>query len=289
MLKTAVLTDSGSGLSPQEAKEKGIYLIPLLVLIDGKSYNDGQDISTLDVYQALSDKKYPKTSTPLYMNIEDLVRQIKADGFDLIIATPLSAGLSSTHQSIRLAGQEVGIEIEFVDVFSTCMIQKHVSILAQTLVNEGKSKTEIVESLNKVIKSANTLILPNDLDHLKVGGRLTPLAASLAEMFKIRPILQLNASTKGKIDVFAKVRTERKALEEAIDTLHGSFKGKNCSIYIIHSHAAPRTEVTKALLIERGYDPSRIFINDIAAVIASHTGLDCLGIQFIESTDQTKP
>jgi len=283
MLKTAVLTDSGSGLSPQEAKEKGIYLIPLLVLIDGKSYNDGQDISTLDVYQALSDKKYPKTSTPLYMNIEDLIRQIKADGFDLIIATPLSAGLSSTHQSIRLAGQEVGIEIEFIDVFSTCMIQKHISILAQSLVNEGKSKTEIVEILNNVIKGANTLILPNDLDHLKVGGRLTPLAASLAEMFKIRPILQLNASTKGKIDVFAKVRTERKALEEAIDTLHGSFKGKNCSIYIIHSHAAPRTEVTKALLIEKGYEPSRIFINDIAAVIASHTGLDCLGIQFIES------
>jgi DegV family protein with EDD domain len=283
MLKTAVLTDSGSGLSPQEAKDKGIYLIPLLVLIDGKSYNDGQDISTLDVYQALSDKKYPKTSTPLYMNIEDLIRQIKADGFDLIITTPLSAGLSSTHQSIRLAAQEVGIDIEFVDVFSTCMIQKHISILAQTLVNEGKSKTEIVQILNQVIKGANTLILPNDLDHLKVGGRLTPLAASLAEMFKIRPILQLNASTKGKIDVYAKVRTERKALEEAIDTLHSSFKGKTCSIYIIHSHAAPRTEVTKAMLIEKGYEPSRIFINDIAAVIASHTGLDCLGIQFIES------
>lgn len=283
MSKIAVITDSGSGLSQQEAKEKGIYLVPLLVLIDGKSYHDGLDISTQDVYQALSDKKYPKTSTPLYMSIEDLMRTIKADGCDTVIATPLSAGLSSTHQSIYLAGEELGLEVVFVDVFSTCMIQKHVTLLAQTLVNEGKNKFEIVETLTRVIKGANTLILPNDLDHLKVGGRLTPLAASLAEMFKIRPILQLNASTKGKIDVFAKVRTERKALEEAIDTLHSTFNGKSCSIYIIHSHAAPRTEVTKAMLIAKGYEPSRIYINDIAAVIASHTGLDCLGIQFIEN------
>ncbi len=283
MSKIAVMTDSGSGLSQQEAQEKGIYLMPLLVLIDGKSYNDGLDISTMDVYQALQDKKYPKTSTPLYMTIENLIRKIKADGFDTIIATPLSAGLSSTHQSIRLAGEEVGIDIVFVDIFSTCMIQKHLSILAQKLVSEGKTKTQIVEILNRSIKNANTLILPNDLDHLKVGGRLTPLAASLAEMFKIRPILQLNVATKGKIDVFAKVRTERKALEEAIETLNASFKGKSCTIYIIHSHAIQRTELTRTLLIEKGYDAASIFINDIAAVIASHTGLDCLGIQFIEN------
>lgn len=285
MSKIAVLTDSGSGLSQQEAKSNGIYLIPLVVLIDGKSYNDGEDISTMDVYQALSDKKYPKTSTPLYMSIENLLRTVKSDGFDTVIAVPLSAGLSSTHQSIRLAGDEVGLDVVFIDVYSTCMIQKHVSLLTQTLVNNGKSKEDIVDMLNKVIKNANTLILPNDLNHLKVGGRLTPLAASLAEMFKIRPILQLNSSTKGKIDVYSKVRTERKALDEAISTLHATFKGKSCTIYIIHSHAAPRTQLTKTLLIEKGYDPSCIFINDIAAVIASHTGLDCLGIQFIENIE----
>jgi DegV family protein with EDD domain len=285
MSKIAVLTDSGSGLSQQEAKSSGIYLIPLVVLIDGKSYNDGEDISTMDVYQALSDKKYPKTSTPLYMSIENLLRTIKEDGFDSVIAIPLSAGLSSTYQSIRLAGDEVNLEVTFVDVYSTCMIQKHISLLTQKLINEDKPIDEIVSILNKVIKNANTLILPNDLDHLKVGGRLTPLAASLAEMFKIRPILQLNMTTKGKIDVFSKVRTERKALEEAIDTLHATFKGKSCTIYIIHSHAAPRTQMTKSILIEKGYDASSIYINDIAAVIASHTGLDCLGIQFIENVE----
>lgn len=283
MSKIAVLTDSGSGLSQEEAKNKGIYLIPLVVLIDGKSYNDGLDISTLDVYQALSDKKYPKTSTPLYMSIENLLRTIKQDGFDSVIAIPLSAGLSSTYQSIRLAGDEVELDVQFVDVYSTCMIQKHVSLLAQSLIDRNESKEAIIEILNKAIQSANTLILPNDLDHLRVGGRLTPLAASLAEMFKIRPILQLNMTTKGKIDVFSKVRTEKRALEEAIETLHNTYSGKSCTIYIIHSHAAPRTQVTKALLIEKGYDPSRIFITDIAAVIASHTGLDCLGIQFIEN------
>lgn len=282
MSKIAVLTDSGSGLSQEEAQAKGIYLIPLLVLIDGKSYLDGVDIKINDVYQALSDRKYPKTSTPMYMTIENLLRDIKSEGYESVIALPLSAGLSSTHQSIRLAGDEVGIDVHFVDVYSTCMIQKHVAVLAKQMVDQGLTIEQIQKNLEIVIHNADTLILPNDLDHLKVGGRLTPLAASLAEMFKIRPILQLNKNTKGKIDVFSKVRTERKALEEAVMTLHKHFEGRSCTIYIIHSDAAPRTELTKALLIEKGYDASKIHIDDIAAVIASHTGLDCLGIQFIE-------
>lgn len=281
MKKIAVLTDSGSGISQIESKELDLFVLPLLVVIDGKTYLDGVEIQLNELYTLLGDKKHPKTSTPLYQSIENMLIKIKNLGYTDVIAIPLSSGLSSTYQSIALASQEVNINHHLIEVFSTCMIQSHCAKLAQKMVNEDKQLEEIISELNRVISVSNTIILPNDLEYLKQGGRLTPLAASLASMFKIRPVLQLNQNVAGKIDVLSKVRTERKALDSAIETLDSTFSGKSVSIYIIHSAADERCELTKQLLIAKGYAESCIQIHAIAAVIASHTGLDCLGIQFI--------
>ncbi len=282
MKKIAILTDSGSGISQIEAKELGIFVLPLLVMVEGKTYLDGVEIQLEELYSMLNEKKHPKTSTPLYQSIENILVKIKNLGYTEVIALPLTSGLSSTFQSISIAAQEVNLKLHLVDVFSTCMIQNHCAKLAQKRVGEGKESTEIVDELNRVISLSNTIILPNDLDYLKQGGRLTPLAASLANMFKIRPVLQLNQAVLGKIDILSKVRTDRKALELAIDTLDNTFKDKKVKIYIIHSAAEERCKLAKELLVNKGYSELDIEIHAIAAVIASHTGLDCLGIQFIE-------
>lgn len=282
MKKIAVLTDSGSGISQVEAKELGIFVLPLLVMVEGKTYLDGVEIQLEELYSMLNEKKHPKTSTPLYQSIENILVKIKNLGYTEVIALPLTSGLSSTFQSIAIAAQEVNIKLHLVDVFSTCMIQNHCAKLAQIRVDEGKESTEIVDELNRIISLSNTIILPNDLDYLKQGGRLTPLAASLANMFKIRPVLQLNQAVLGKIDILSKVRTDRKALELAIDTLDNTFKDKKVKIYIIHSAAEERCKLAKELIVNKGYSELDIEIHAIAAVIASHTGLDCLGIQFIE-------
>jgi len=281
MKKIAILTDSGSGISQIEAKELGIFVLPLLVMVDGKTYQDGVEIQLNELYTLLEEKKHPKTSTPLYQSIENILVKIKNLGYTDVIAIPLTSGLSSTFQSITIAAQEANINLHLVDVYSTCMIQNHCARLAQEYINENKDIEFVVNELNRIISLSNTIILPNDLDYLKQGGRLTPLAASLASMFKIRPVLQLNQSVLGKIDVLNKVRTDRKALELAIDTLDQTFKGKKVRIYIIHSAADERCAMAKELLISKGYSETCISIHAIAAVIASHTGLDCLGIQFI--------
>lgn len=281
MKKIAVLTDSGSGISQKDANELGIFVLPLLVMVDGKTYQDGVEIQLDELYAMLTDKKHPKTSTPLYQSIENILIKIKNLGYTDVIALPLTSGLSSTFQSISIAAQEANIKLHLIDVYSTCMIQNHCAQLAQKLVNENNEVEDIIVELNRVINLSNTIILPNDLDYLKQGGRLTPLAASLASMFKIRPVLQLNQNVLGKIDVLNKVRTDRKALELAIDTLDETFNNQKVRIYIIHSAADERCNMAKELLISKGYSESCISIHAIAAVIASHTGLDCLGIQFI--------
>jgi DegV family protein with EDD domain len=281
MKKIAVLTDSGSGISQIEATKLGLFVLPLIVMVESKTYEDGVEIQLDELYTMLGEKKHPKTSTPLYQSIENMFIKIKNLGYTDVIAIPLTSGLSSTYQSISIASQEVNINLHLVEIYSTCMIQNHLAKLAQKRVNDDLDLNKILDELDRVISKSNTIILPNDLEYLKQGGRLTPLAASLASMFKIRPVLQLNKSCEGKIDVLSKVRTERKALELAIDTLDETFKNTLCRIYIIHSAADERCALAKDILIEKGYPESSIEIHAIAAVIASHTGLDCLGIQFI--------
>ncbi len=281
MRKIAVITDSGSGFTPQEAQSYGIHLIALQVTIDDKTFRDSIELSTQEVYAALRAGKFPKTASPLGQDIQDLFSKLQDEGYEAIISVPISSGLSGTQQAMHLHASSYNFEFHQIEVFSTCMIQKHMAITAKQWVDEGREVEEIVSHINGLAERSNTLILPSDLNHLKNGGRLTPLAASLAAMLKIRPVLQLNANTQGKIDVLAKIRTDRKALDYTIETLMQSFDQAETVVHIIHSADAERAQIAKEILIEKGYPETLITTSDIAAVIASHTGLACLGLQFI--------
>ena len=282
MSKIAVLTDSGSGLNLIEAQKLGIFLVPLMVHIDDHSYQDGVEIQVEDILQALRDKKVPKTSTPLFKHIEEVILRIIAEGYQDIIAIPLSSGLSSTYQSIRLATSEHELNCHIIESHSTCMLETHLVRVAKQMIEKEIDLSVILERLQAIADQADTLILPNDLDYLKQGGRLTPLAASLANMFKIKPVLQLNKSSQGRIDVLAKVRTERKALDYVIEALVSKLND-NVHVYLIHSDALVRVLEAKALLLGKGIKEEQISIHAIAPVISSHTGLDCIGIQVVEN------
>jgi len=281
MRKIAVITDSGSGFTPQEANAFGIHLIALQVSIDDKTYRDSIELSTQEVYEALKAGKFPKTASPLGLDIQTLFEKLQTEGYDVVIAVPISSGLSGTQQALHMHASAYEFEFHQIEVFSTSMIQKHMAITAKQWVDEGRDVSDILNGVSELAQRSNTLILPSDLNHLKNGGRLTPLAASLAAMLKIRPVLQLNASTQGKIDVLAKIRTDRKALDYTIDVLLQSFDQHQTLIHIIHSADDERAQLAKSILMEKGYPEAYITTSDIAAVIASHTGLACLGLQFI--------
>ncbi len=282
MSKIAILTDSGSALDAEEAKALGIYVIPLQVMIDNKAYEDGVTITTSQLIEQLKNHKLPKTSTPTLASILAMIDKIMADGHDEIIAVPLSRNLSSTQDYLIQAAKEKGIKITMIEVYSTLMLQQVIAKKAKLLVDQGLDAEAIKERLVDVITRSYTLIMPSDLEHLKAGGRLTPAAASLAKLFKIRPILHLGVETEGKVDVFDKVRTDKKAIQLAVKTLKKRFGDKEVAMYVLHCDAPMKASETKDMLIDAGFDANEIIIDDIVAVIASHTGLGCVGIQMIE-------
>ncbi len=281
MKRIAVLTDSASGYTLKEAAQDQIYMIPLQIIIDNKSYEDGIDISFDDLLEHLDNRKLLKTATPTLAKMINTVKQIKDDGYDHIIAIPLSSSLSSTSNYLRQAALENDIEIDIIETYTTMFIQKHIVKFVKACLDKNMSVKAILELSKLIVEQATTLILPSDLDYLKAGGRLTPAAASLAALLKIRPILALDIESAGKVDVIDKVRTDKKAMISMVKRLKKQYQNKTVDIYIAHSGDYDKAFVLQDLLIEAGFDKHAIVIDHLVAVIMAHTGRDCVGIQMI--------
>lgn len=281
MERIAVVTDTGSNLSFAQAKELGIYLLPLQITIDETTYQDTLEISTQDIYNELANGKMPKTSMAAYQKIYDLFEELKKD-YDTIFAVPLTNGLSTNASTMQSIARELEMNVHVIDMYATCALEKHVAIWIKRLVDEHKSSEEILKIIQPAIDESNSLILVKNLQHLKRGGRLTPMAAALAGLLKIYPVLHINKSTEGRIDVLNKVRTEKRADAYAIDKIMDDIDIQHTHIYIIiHSNFLEGADHFKKCFIEKGVPEQNIHIDYISSVIAVHTGLGCIAIQYI--------
>lgn len=280
-MKIAIVTDSGSGLTKQEALDKGLYYLPLQIIINDNMYLDGVDITVEEIYDALREGAMPTTSMPPMGLMEELFLELKEKGYDEVIAIPLTAGLSSTASVLEATAKRNDIKVHMVETYTTCNIEAYLAMSAKALVDQGLEADEIVTRLQESIASSNTLIVPDDLQHLKRGGRLTPLAAALGGLLKIKPLLQLNAVSEGKVDVFDKVRTMSKAQQKAIDTFVNAGINDGYALTVLHS-GAPVEGLKLKEQMEDTFPGFELTYGLIGAVISAHTGLGCLGIQFIK-------
>lgn len=278
-MKTAIVTDSGCGLSKVEMNALGIYYLPLQVFCDEKEYLDGVEITIEQFYDMLRAKKAVKTSMPPVGMMIDVIEQIKTEGFDEIIFIPLTAGISSTATVFMATAQDEGIPCFLVDCFTTLGMQSYLTRCAKELVDQGKSAQEIVALLQASIMDSDTMIIPDDLSQLKAGGRLTPMAAALAGLLKIKPILKMNASCEGKIDVYEKVRTMSKSLSKVLDLYATRHLDENHIFFILESATEHVDDVVSK--VKELFPKVDVRVLQIPAVIAAHTGLGCLGLQYV--------
>lgn len=280
-MKTAILTDSGCGLTPQQAKEYGIYLVPLQVIDENVSYQDGLDMTTEDLYERLRQQHTPKTSMPNGESLEKVMKEIREAGYEDVVGVPLPSGLSSTGNAMRMAAEEEGLGFALLETYTTCDLQFHNAKLALEFAQQGLSKEDIVKEVEKKVVNSASLIVPNDIQHLKRGGRLTPVAAAAANLLKIKPILKIDPSTNGRIDVIDKVRTEKKAISKVVDDVCDVIKDAQGDIFVIHSDCLSKAEEIQEEIRKRCPN-ANVHCNLICAVISAHTGLDCIAIQYMK-------
>lgn len=216
-MKTAIVTDSNSGITQALSADLGVYTIPMPFLINGEQFHEDINLTQEQFYEKLKDDKAQiSTSQPSAYDVGELWKKLLGE-YDDIVCIPMSSGLSETcHTLTHLAETEFAGKVYVVDNRRISITQKSSVLDAIELSKQGKSAKEIAEILTETAMQASIYIMVDTLKYLKKGGRLTPAVAMIGTLLKIKPVLQIQGA---KLDQFAKPRNFIKAKQIMLDAI----------------------------------------------------------------------
>ena len=215
MSKVAILTDSNSGITQAQAKDYGVFVIPMPFYIDGELYYEDIDLTQEQFYEKLTQGGEITTSMPITGNLMDTWEKLLKD-YDEIVYIPMSSGLSSSCATAKMLAEDYDGKVVVVDNQRISVTQKLSALEAKKLADLGKSAQEICDALME-IKSLSTIYITVDtLEYLKKGGRLTPAVAAIGSLLKIKPVLSIYGE---KLDKYSMARTVKAAKQTMIEAL----------------------------------------------------------------------
>lgn len=207
MGKIAIATDSNCGITQSEAKELGIYVIPMPFYSGNKTYYEEIDLSQEEFYELLQQGVDISTSMPIVGEVIDFWEKL-LDQYDEVLYIPMSSGLSSSCETAILLSHEYDSKIQVVDNKRISVTMRQSVLDAKELADKGKTALEIREFLEKIKFESSVYIMVDTMTYLKKGGRITSTAATLGTLLKIKPVLQIQGD---KLDLFGKARSLKQA------------------------------------------------------------------------------
>lgn len=278
-MKTAIITDSNSGITQKEAKELGLYVVPMPVLIDGDIFYEDITLTQDDFYEKLKGNASVSTSQPNPEEVGKIWEQALKE-YDEIVYIPMSSGLSETcHTLQRFVETDerfIG-KVFVVDNQRISITQKQSVFDALKMAEEGKSGKEIADLLLRDKLKASIYIMVDTLKYLKKGGRLTPAVAAIGTLLRIKPVLQIQGF---KLDQYAKVRklTDAKttminAVKKDIETRFSEeYKSGKLRLAIAHTQNFDEAEKFKDEVKAVFPDLEVAFIDPLSLSVSCHIG-----------------
>ena len=203
MSKVAIVTDSNSGITQKEAKERGIFVLPMPFTIDGSEYFEDIDLTQEEFYEKLKDDADIFTSQPSPESVMNLWDEVLKE-YDELVHIPMSSGLSGSCQTAMMLADDYDGKVQVINNQRISITQLQSCVDAQMLIEAGKSAAEIKQILEEDKLNSSIYIMLDTLYYLKKGGRITPAAAALGTLLRLKPVLQIQGD---KLDAFAKART----------------------------------------------------------------------------------
>ena len=281
-MKLAVVTDSNSGITQAQAKEMGITVLPMPFMIDGETYYEDITLTQEQFYQRLKDNSDISTSQPTPDSIMKLWDELLKE-YDQIVHIPMSAGLSgSCATAMMLAGEDEYEGNVFVVDNHRISVTQYQSVKdAQMLAAMGMDGAQIKKRLEETAADSVIFVTVDTLKYLKKGGRITPAAAALGTLLRIKPLLIILGE---KLDSFAKARTMKQAKtlmmnaiqKELDERLHDS-ECKDCHLAIAHSDNEEAALEFKKEVEER-FPDADIYLAPLSLSIACHIGPGSLAL-----------
>ena len=281
-MKIAVVTDSNSGITQAQAKEMGITVLPMPFMIDGETYYEDITLTQEQFYQRLKDNSDISTSQPTPDYIMKLWDELLKE-YDQIVHIPMSAGLSgSCATAMMLAGEDEYEGNVFVVDNHRISVTQYQSVKdAMMLADMGMDGAQIKKRLEETAADSVIFVTVDTLKYLKKGGRITPAAAALGTLLRIKPVLIILGE---KLDSFAKARTMKQAKtlmmnaiqKELDERLHDS-ECKDCHLAIAHSDNEEAALEFKKEVEER-FPDADIYLAPLSLSIACHIGPGSLAL-----------
>jgi DegV family protein with EDD domain len=215
MGNVAIVTDSNSGISQAEAKELGIYVIPMPFLVDGKLYFEDVDMNKEQFYHFLENDADLSTSQPSPGDVMDLWDKLLKE-YDEIVHIPMSSGLSASCSTAMGLARDYDGKVQVVDNQRISVTMQQSVMDAKHLAAAGKSAAQIKEILEKEALESSIYLMVDTLKYLKKGGRITPSAALLGSALNLKPILQIQGD---KLDAYKKVRGVKAAKKNMLEAM----------------------------------------------------------------------
>lgn len=293
-MKTAVMTDSNSGIKPEEGKELGIYSLPMPVIIDGDIFYEGKNITQEEYYGAMTSGKNVTTSQPSPGDVMDMWDSILKEGYDQVVYIPMSSGLSaSCHAAIQLSEEYDG-KVQVVDDHRISVTMRESVLEAKWMAEQGMTAEEIKKKLEENAYNSSIYIAVDTLEYLKKGGRVTAAGAAIGAVLNIKPVLTIQGE---KLDAFTKVRGMKKAelkmleaIEEDLNTRFADVDRKQLRLGAAGTFQKQEDADQWYKMVKDTFENEidDIYYDPLSFSIGCHVGPNAIGIGISVITRDTK-
>ena len=279
-MKLAVITDSSAYLSKEILNREDLFVLDIPVNIDGQEYIEGVNLTAEEFYQKMAQaSELPKTSQPSIAKLDEILTSLKEKGYTHVLGLFLSSGISGFYQNIQyMVDDYEGLTIAFPD---TLITSAPLGIMVESVFrwrDQGDDFVIIQDKLAIQISHTSAFIMVDDLDHLVKGGRLSNGAALLGNLLSIKPILYFNKH--GVIEVYEKVRTEKKATKRLIEIIKETTASGQYRVIVINGNSPEKAEELRQHLLDSGVGTD-ISLATFGSVIGTHLGAGSIALGYI--------
>lgn len=282
-MKVAILTDSNTGLfAEDEKKYKGLYVMPMPFMIDGENYYEGINLSHEQFYEKLKGDAEIFTSMPAIGEVVDKWEELLKE-YDQVVYIPMSSSLSMSCQTAINFARDYEGKVFVADNQRISVTQKQSVFDALKMAEEGKSGEEIKDYLEATKKDSSIYIMVDTLKYLKKGGRITPAAAMIGTLLKLKPVLQIQG---GKLDNYAKTLNERVARQKMIDAMKKDFEtrfasfvqDKSMKLFVAYTNCLDKAKDFAEQIKREIPDMEISAIDSLSLQVACHIGDGAIAI-----------
>ncbi len=268
MSRVAIVTDSTSYLPDELVAKSDVRVVPVLVIVGGKGYEEGTQIQPWQVAEALREWKVITTSRPTPADFASVYAAAAVAGAEEVVSIHLSADMSGTYESALLASQDAAIPVRVIDSRAVGMSLGFVVLAAAQAAQNGADAAEVVAVAERVAAGADLLFYVDTLEYLRRGGRIGAASAAVGAALRVKPLLQL---LDGRVMPLEKARTANKALARLADIAIERIGDRDVDLAVQHL-AAPERAQGLADELGRRLGRDDIWINEVGAVVGAHVG-----------------